>query len=234
MRAVALAPNSGAYYLLPLCGLSTWQGGRDRVRGVHFPPLTRPRARATTPPAWQTDPARVHRPLPASCPCLALSAPLSPTRHGPAHAQRTARVARAVFGPACSIAAQTAAAMKVAANRAANELVGPRVPRATAHPRPLPLACSSRRDSRGWGDADERRRRRRCRRCRRRSRRRCRRRCQRRRRLRLRPSLAALAAASPPLRRHGPPSPPRSPPPPGPPMTLIPPLKRRPWPPPPP
>ena len=45
--------------------------------------------------------------------------------------------------------------MKVAANRAANELVGPRGPRATAHPRPLPAARRHRSTARlkGPGDA---------------------------------------------------------------------------------
>ena len=140
VRAVALASNSRVYYLLPPRDLSTGQGGRDRRRGARIPPHTRPRARASAPPACRADPARVPHPPPAFHPRRALSAPLSPTPRGPAHAQRTARVARAVVGPACALAAPSAATLRLAADGATNEHVGQRGPRATDHPRPLPAA----------------------------------------------------------------------------------------------
>jgi len=72
VRAVALAPNSRADYLLLLQVLSTGQGGRDRRRGARNPPHPRPRARAAAPPARLIDPARARRPPPASHTRLAL------------------------------------------------------------------------------------------------------------------------------------------------------------------
>ena len=113
VRAVALASNSRVYYLLPPRDLSTGQGGRDRRRGARIPPHTRPRARAAAPPACQADPARVPHPPPAFHPRSALSAPLSPTPRGPAHAQHAARVACPLVGPASSLAAHVAATSKV-------------------------------------------------------------------------------------------------------------------------
>ena len=83
VRAVALAPNSGADFLLKFSSTSTGQGGRDRRRGARSPPHTRPRARAATPPTRPTDPARVPRPPPAFHPRRALSAPPMPTLAAP-------------------------------------------------------------------------------------------------------------------------------------------------------
>ena len=153
VRAVALASNSRVYYLLPPRDLSTGQGGRDRRRGARIPPHTRPRARAAAPPACQADPARVPHPPPAFHPRSALSAPLSPTPRGPAHAQHAARVACPLVGPASSLAAHVAATSKVAAGRAVNELVGPRGPRAPAHPRVLPTGAGGG-ATRGPGEGD--------------------------------------------------------------------------------
>ena len=150
VRAVALASNSRVYYLLPPRDLSTGQGGRDRRRGARIPPHTRPRARAAAPPACQADPARVPHPPPAFHPRSALSAPLSPTPRGPAHAQHAARVARPRVGPTCSLAATSAAATKAAAGGVANELVGPRGRLPTAHPHTVAGADATQ----GRGDAE--------------------------------------------------------------------------------
>ena len=75
VRALALAPNSGAYFLLTVFDGAAGQGGRDRVRRCARTPHTRPRARAATPPACRTEPARVCRPPPTFHPRHALAAP---------------------------------------------------------------------------------------------------------------------------------------------------------------
>ena len=67
VRAVALAPNSGADFLLTVLDDPTGQGGRDRVRGARAPPT----------PAL----ARAHRPRPHTWPtpraCAALRPPFA-------------------------------------------------------------------------------------------------------------------------------------------------------------
>ena len=88
VRAVALAPNSRADFLLKLFDGATGQGGQDRVRRCARTPHKRPRARAAAPPAHLTEPARLRRLPPAFDPRRALS-PLLP---GPCAARPRTRL----------------------------------------------------------------------------------------------------------------------------------------------
>ena len=85
VKAVALAPNSRAYFLLMVFEGATGQAGRDRVRRCACTPYTCPRARAAAPHARLADPARLRRPPPTVCLPFALASP-SPPLPGPWHA----------------------------------------------------------------------------------------------------------------------------------------------------
>ena len=62
VRAVALAPNSTADYLLHPRALSTGKMAEIRVRGARTTPLTRPSAHAAIPFVCWTDPPRAPPP----------------------------------------------------------------------------------------------------------------------------------------------------------------------------
>ena len=79
-------------------------------------------------------------------PSASLARPLRPSLDHdtmPRAAQRTARVARPFIGPPSSLAARPAATSKVAMDGAANELLGPKGRRATAHAHPLPPSAGA-------------------------------------------------------------------------------------------
>jgi len=79
-------------------------------------------------------------------PSASLARPLRPSLDHdtmPRAAQRTARVARPFIGPPSSLAARPAATSNVAIDGAANELLGPKGRRATAHAHPLPPSAGA-------------------------------------------------------------------------------------------
>ena len=132
-RALALAPNSGADFLLLPQALDWVRTSRSssevRARAPDLPSRTRSgpvrmpdRSSPRASPSARLAPSP--RPLPA----------LSPVR--PAHAHHAAGVARRLVGPAGSLAATSAAASKAASGGTTNELLGPRGRRPTAQPRP--------------------------------------------------------------------------------------------------
>ena len=153
VRAVALAPNSGANYLLKFTRRAT---GARRPRSSSEVRAHRPRP----PSLARSDPARVlgrsrarapppARVSPSPRPRRPSLAHLTPPRTCPARRPRcvSARWALVLVGRASEDY------LKGSSGRAVNELVGPRVPRATAHPRALPAGAGVG-ATRGRGDAD--------------------------------------------------------------------------------
>ena len=119
----------------PSCaGASVASGWRSRRR-CGGQSRARPLARVARTPASRADAARPHTPPHAWH--APLRPPLFPRRTacGPARPRRAACVARALPGPPSSLAAPSSAIPRVAADRAANELVGPRGSRGAADPR---------------------------------------------------------------------------------------------------